>query len=307
MCDCCTLVVHPNRHHAVADYFSSRLPALQISGILEQQKEAKSAEAAAAAGGGAKKKVVSGGGAGKAGGDDKKDGDEEDDGLDPETKKLHASLSHAILVERPNVKWSDVAGLDTAKQLTKETVLMPMMFPQLFTGNRKPWRGLLFYGPPGTGKSHLARAVATEVKNATFFSVSSSDLVSKYQGESERLVRGLWELARKKKPSIIFIDEIDALCSARKDGDNDATTRIKTEVCVLIAARRYECAIVQRRFLFLCNSFLLSRFPSAAAPCYLLCPAFNSIRRCVQQRRRSARARRHQYAVGARSGRAPPL
>ena len=216
-----------------AFFFAICLPP-QISGILEQQKEAKSAESAAAAGGGAKKKVIGGGagGAAKAGGDDKKDGDEEDDGLDPETKKLHASLSHAILVERPNVKWSDVAGLDTAKQLTKETVLMPMMFPQLFTGNRKPWRGLLFYGPPGTGKSHLARAVATEVKNATFFSVSSSDLVSKYQGESERLVRGLWELARKKKPSIIFIDEIDALCSARKDGDNDATTRIKTEVCV---------------------------------------------------------------------------
>ena len=93
-----------------------------------------------------------------------------------------------------------------------------------------PPAGILFYGPPGTGKSHLARAVATEVRDATFFAVSSSDLVSKFQGESERLVRGLWQLARKKKPSIIFIDEVDSICGARKDGDNDATTRIKTEV-----------------------------------------------------------------------------
>lgn len=78
-----------------------------------------------------------------------------------------------------------MAGLELAKEALKEAVILPIKFPHLFTGQRKPWRGILLYGPPGTGKSYLAKAVATE-SNATFFSVSSSDLVSKWLGESER-------------------------------------------------------------------------------------------------------------------------
>ncbi|ETO11263.1 hypothetical protein RFI_26113 [Reticulomyxa filosa] len=101
-------------------------------------------------------------------------------------------------MEKPNVKWDDVAGLETAKQLLKEAVILPIKFPQLFTGNRKPWEGILLYGPPGTGKSYLAKAVATEANNSTFFSVSSSDLVSKYVGESEKLVKQLFEMVNLK-------------------------------------------------------------------------------------------------------------
>ena len=101
---------------------------------------------------------------------------------------MEDALSSAIVREKPNVKWTDVAGLDQAKASLQEAVILPTKFPQLFTGERKPWRGILLYGPPGTGKSYLAKACATEAEG-TFFSISSSDLVSKWLGESERLVK----------------------------------------------------------------------------------------------------------------------
>lgn len=143
--------------------------------------------------------------------------------------KLKSSISQAILTEKPNVKWSDIAGLETAKESLKEAVILPVKFPHLFKGKRKPTTGILLYGPPGTGKSYLAKAVATEAQS-TFFSISSSDLVSKWMGESEKLVKNLFHLAREKKPSIIFIDEIDALTSARSDNESEASRRIKTEL-----------------------------------------------------------------------------
>jgi len=169
------------------------------------------------------------GASGKVGEDGKDQKGEEED---KETAKLEASIANAIVAEKPNVKWDDVAGLDNAKSLLKEAVILPVKYPQLFTGNRKPWAGILLYGPPGTGKSYLAKAVATESGASCFLSVSSSDLVSKFQGESERLVKALFEVARKKAPSIIFIDEIDSLCGSRSEGENDSARRIKTEFLV---------------------------------------------------------------------------
>ena len=108
---------------------------------------------------------------------------------DPDSKKLRNALAGAILQDKPDIKWEDVAGLEGAKDALKEAVILPIKFPHLFTGKRQPWKGILLYGPPGTGKSYLAKAVATEA-NSTFFSVSSSDLVSKWMGESERSVLG---------------------------------------------------------------------------------------------------------------------
>jgi vacuolar protein-sorting-associated protein 4 len=164
--------------------------------------------------------------------DKKKNGDSDSDSDDPEKKKLQSKLEGAIIVEKPHVKWSDVAGLELAKEALKEAVILPIKFPQLFTGKRVPWKGILLFGPPGTGKSYLAKAVATEANNSTFFSVSSSDLVSKWLGESEKLVKNLFELARTHKPSIIFIDEIDSLCSSRSDTESESARRIKTEFLV---------------------------------------------------------------------------
>ncbi|XP_064962199.1 protein SUPPRESSOR OF K(+) TRANSPORT GROWTH DEFECT 1-like isoform X2 [Musa acuminata AAA Group] len=146
--------------------------------------------------------------------------------------KLRAGLNSAIIREKPNVKWNDVAGLESAKQALQEAVILPVKFPQFFTGKRRPWRAFLLYGPPGTGKSYLAKAVATEA-DSTFFSISSSDLVSKWMGESEKLVANLFQMARENAPSIIFIDEIDSLCGQRGEGnESEASRRIKTELLV---------------------------------------------------------------------------
>ncbi|OBT71324.1 vacuolar protein-sorting-associated protein 4 [Pseudogymnoascus sp. 05NY08] len=155
---------------------------------------------------------------------------DEDEG-DADNKKLRNALAGAILQDKPNIKWEDVAGLEGAKEALKEAVILPIKFPHLFVGKRQPWKGILMYGPPGTGKSFLAKAVATEA-NSTFFSVSSSDLVSKWMGESERLVKQLFAMARENKPSIIFIDEVDALCGSRDEGQSEASRRIKTEMLV---------------------------------------------------------------------------
>ncbi|KAB8260421.1 P-loop containing nucleoside triphosphate hydrolase protein [Aspergillus pseudonomiae] len=137
-----------------------------------------------------------------------------------------------IVVRGDEVHWDDIAGLDGAKKALKEAVVYPFLRPDLFSGLREPARGMLLFGPPGTGKTMLARAVATESKS-TFFSVSASTLTSKWHGESEKLVRALFSLAKALAPSIIFVDEIDSLLSARSSGtENEASRRSKTEFLI---------------------------------------------------------------------------
>ena len=151
---------------------------------------------------------------------------------DQEYSKMQEQLSQVIVTEKPNVKWDDVAGLDSAKNAIKEAVILPIEFPHFFVGKRQTWSGFLLYGPPGTGKSFLAKAVATEVKS-TFFTVSSSALISKYMGESEKMVATLFSMAHEMAPSIIFIDEIDSLCGERGgSGEHESSRRVKTEFLV---------------------------------------------------------------------------
>ncbi|GAB1317290.1 Adenosinetriphosphatase [Madurella fahalii] len=141
-------------------------------------------------------------------------------------------ILNEIIVEGDQVHWNDIAGLEVAKNALRETVVYPFLRPDLFMGLREPARGMLLFGPPGTGKTMLARAVATESKS-TFFSISASSLTSKYLGESEKLVRALFALAKVLAPSIIFVDEIDSLLSQRSGaGEHEATRRIKTEFLI---------------------------------------------------------------------------
>ncbi|XP_077994193.1 spastin-like isoform X2 [Glandiceps talaboti] len=147
-------------------------------------------------------------------------------------KSIDPVLANRILDEIVDsgiaVKWRDIAGQDIAKQALQEIVILPSLRPELFTGLRAPARGLLLFGPPGNGKTLLAKAVAHE-SNATFFSVSAATLTSKYIGEGEKLVRTLFAIARELQPSIVFIDEIDSLLCERREGEHEASRRLKTE------------------------------------------------------------------------------
>jgi len=141
-------------------------------------------------------------------------------------------LERDVVDKNPNVSFDDIAELEDAKKTLQEAVLLPIMMPEFFKGIRRPWRGVLMYGPPGTGKTMLAKAVATQGKT-TFFNVSASSLASKWRGESEKLVRILFDMARFYGPTTIFMDEVDALASKRgESSESECSRRVKAELLV---------------------------------------------------------------------------
>ena len=156
--------------------------------------------------------------------------DSESGAVSSEEQELIDMISGTIVTESPKVNWEDIAGLDNVKQALREAIVLPIAKPELFTGARRPWSGILLFGPPGCGKTLLAKAAATEC-SATFFSASSADLLSKWLGESEKLISSLFKVARLKAPSLIFMDEIDSIATKRGEGsESGGERRVKTQL-----------------------------------------------------------------------------
>ncbi|KAG6448683.1 hypothetical protein O3G_MSEX005613 [Manduca sexta] len=148
--------------------------------------------------------------------------------IDPKMIEL---IESEIIDKGTPISWEDIAGLQLAKSVIQEAVVWPLLRPDIFTGLRRPPKGILLFGPPGTGKTLIGKCVAAQC-NATFFSISASSLTSKWIGDGEKMVRALFAVARCHQPAVIFIDEIDSLLTQRSDTEHEATRRIKTEFLV---------------------------------------------------------------------------
>ncbi|XP_014283921.1 katanin p60 ATPase-containing subunit A-like 2 isoform X2 [Halyomorpha halys] len=154
------------------------------------------------------------------------------EGYSDEWKSFADIIMKEVVDKNLNVDWDDVIGLNDAKTVLKEAIVYPNKYPDFFEEFITPWKGLLLFGPSGTGKTMLAKAVATQ-NNMTFFNISASSIVSKWRGESEKLVRVMFDLARLQAPSTIFIDELDAIASQRDSNrEHEASRRLKSELLV---------------------------------------------------------------------------
>ncbi|MFH1425598.1 MAG: CDC48 family AAA ATPase [archaeon] len=145
-------------------------------------------------------------------------------------RQVEPSAMREVLINKPNVHWSDVGGLEKAKEKLRELVELPLIRPDLFDkAGIKPSKGILLSGESGTGKTLLAKAVATEA-NANFISVKGPELISKWVGESEKHVREIFKKARQVSPSIIFFDEFDSISKQRGMSLGDSTEKVVNQL-----------------------------------------------------------------------------
>ncbi len=140
-----------------------------------------------------------------------------------------------VIMEKPRVSWEDVGGMDKQIEEIREVIELPLTKPELFEKiGIEPPKGILLYGPPGTGKTLIAKAVANST-NATFIEIVGSELVQKFIGQGAKLVKSLFKLAREKAPSIIFIDEIDAIASTRIEVGTSGEREVQRTFMQLLA------------------------------------------------------------------------
>ncbi|KMQ92084.1 fidgetin-like protein 1-like protein [Lasius niger] len=148
--------------------------------------------------------------------------------IDPNMIEL---IRSEIMESNKTITWDDIAGLEYIKKIVKEVVVFPMLRPDIFTGLRRPPKGILLFGPPGTGKTLIGKCIASQSKS-TFFSISASSLTSKWIGDGEKMVRALFAVAKVHQPSVVFIDEIDSLLTQRSETEHESSRRLKTEFLV---------------------------------------------------------------------------
>src|SRR3989344_3753298 len=140
-----------------------------------------------------------------------------------------------VIIEKPTISWQQVGGLKEQEREIKEVIELPLLKPELFKKiGIEPPKGILLYGPPGTGKTLLAKAVAAGTKS-TFIEVVGSELVQKFIGEGAKLVKEIFQIAREKAPSIIFIDELDAIASVRVDIGTSGEREVQRTFMQLLA------------------------------------------------------------------------
>ena len=147
-------------------------------------------------------------------------------------KEIQPSALREVLVEVPNIRWTDIGGLEDVKKQLKQAVEWPLKYSELFVkSGARPPKGILLYGPPGTGKTMLAKAVANE-SEANFISIKGPELLSKWVGESESGVREVFRKARQAAPTVVFFDEIDAIAPVRGSGlgDTNVTERVVSQL-----------------------------------------------------------------------------
>ena len=147
-------------------------------------------------------------------------------------REIEPSAMREVLVEVPNVKWTDIGGLAEVKEELQEAIEWPLKYPEIFAYmNTAPPKGVLLYGPPGTGKTLLAKAVANE-SEANFISIKGPELLSKWVGESEKAIREVFRKARQSAPTIIFFDELDSIAPVRGTGfgGSQVTERVISQI-----------------------------------------------------------------------------
>jgi len=153
--------------------------------------------------------------------------------FDGALKEVHPSAMREVLVQKPNIEWKDIGGLDNVKEELKEAIEWPLKHANLFNKAAiKPPKGILLYGPPGTGKTLLAKAVAS-TSESNFISIKGPELLSKWVGESEKGIREIFRKARQASPCVIFFDEIDAIAPRRSGydaGDSHVTERLVSQM-----------------------------------------------------------------------------